>query len=151
MNERTVTITRVFDAPRERVFAAWTRAEHLAHWFGPKGFAVHSCETDPRRGGLFRLCMRAPDGRDYWVRGTFRELVPPERVVILCTAEDHKGVPRLEEVIDVTLAERGGKTELRLLATASGASREAAAMLEGMPKGWAQTINRLDGHLNPDS
>ncbi|HEX2198787.1 MAG TPA: SRPBCC domain-containing protein [Burkholderiales bacterium] len=151
MNERTVTITRVFDAPRERVFAAWTRAEHLAHWFGPKGFAIHSCETDPRRGGLFRLCLRAPDGRDYWVRGTFRELVPPERIVILCTADDDKGVPRLEEVIDVTLAERGGKTELKLLATASGAGHEAAAMLDGMPKGWAQTINRLDGHLNPDS
>ena len=95
--------------------------------------------------------MRAPDGRDYWVRGKFQELVPPQRVVIVCTADDEIGVPRLEEVIDVTLAERGGKTELKLLAPASGASREAAAMLEGMPKGWAQTIHRLDGHLNPDS
>jgi uncharacterized protein YndB with AHSA1/START domain len=49
-HEHTVAVTRVLDAPRERVFAAWTRAEHLAHWFGPKGFAVHSCQADPRLG-----------------------------------------------------------------------------------------------------
>ena len=84
--EYTVNAERVYDAPRERVFAAWTRAEHLAHWFGPRGFAIHSCEADPRPGGLFRLCMRAPDGRDYWVRGSFREVAPPARVVIHCFA-----------------------------------------------------------------
>ena len=150
MKERTVEITRVFDAPRERVFAAWTKAEHLARWFGPKGFTIHSCEADPRPGGLFRLCMRSPQGQDYWVRGVYREIVAPERLVITCTAEDEKGIPRLEEVIDVTFAEQDGKTRLGLKATASGPSAEAAAMLEGMPKGWAQTVNRLDAHLKPN-
>ena len=71
MNQHTVALTRVFDAPRERVFECWTRAEHLQHWFGPNGFTIHSCETDPRPGGVFKLCMRAPDGKDYWVRGRF--------------------------------------------------------------------------------
>jgi uncharacterized protein YndB with AHSA1/START domain len=70
------------------VFAAWTRAEHLAHWFGPRGFTIHSCEADARAGGLFRLCMRSPEGQDYWVRGSFREVLAPERLVIQCSADD---------------------------------------------------------------
>jgi len=78
-NERIVVITRVFNAPRSRVFAAWTEAEHLARWFGPKRFTVPSCETDPRPGGAFRVCMRSPEGRDFWVRGVFRQFVAPER------------------------------------------------------------------------
>src|SRR6202007_439781 len=74
MNERTVAITRLFDAPRERVFAAWTQPEHLARWFGPMRFTVPSCEIDPRPGGVFRVCVRSPKGHDFWVRGVFREL-----------------------------------------------------------------------------
>jgi uncharacterized protein YndB with AHSA1/START domain len=77
MMERTVELTRVFDAPPERVFAAWTDPRHLARWFGPRGFTVHSCEVEARPGGLFRLCSRSPDGKDYWVRGVYRELLPP--------------------------------------------------------------------------
>jgi len=149
MNERTVAITRLFDAPREHVFAAWTRAEHLAHWFGPKRFTVPSCQSDPRPGGAFRVCVRSPEGQDYWIRGVFRVLVAPERLVISCTADDEKGIARLEEVIDVTFAEQGGKTKLTLLVTANGLNTEAAAMLEGMPKTWAQTVDRLDAHLAP--
>ncbi len=59
MNQRIVEVTRVFEAPRERVFAAWTRAEQLARWFGPKGFIVPSCVADPRPGGAFRLVTMA--------------------------------------------------------------------------------------------
>ena len=102
MNEHTVALTRVFDAPRSRVFECWTRAEHLQHWFGPKGFTIHSCETDPRAGGIFKLCLRAPDGRDYWVRGEYREVAAPSHLVISCAADDDKGVERLHEIIDVT-------------------------------------------------
>ncbi len=151
MNQRTVDITRVFDAPRERVFAAWTRPEQLARWFGPKGFTVPSCEADPRPGGAFRLVMRSPDGKDYRVRGSYREVAVPERLVIVCTADDDKGIARLEEVINVTFTERAGRTTLKVHATASGPSAEAAAMLEGMPKGWAQTVDRLGAHLAPNT
>ncbi len=147
MNARTVDITRVFDAPRERVFAAWTRAEQLARWFGPKGFTVASCEADPRSGGAFRLVMRSPDGKDYPVRGSYLEVVAPERLVIACTADDDKGITRLEEVINVTFTERAGKTTLTVHATASGPTAEAAPMLEGMAEGWAQTVDRLGAHL----
>lgn len=141
--EHTVALTRVFDAPREQVFAAWLKAEHLAHWFGPKGFRIHSCETDPRPGGVFRLCMRSPEGKDYWVRGAYREVVAPDRLVIACTADDENGITRLEEVIRVTFAQSGDGTKLTLNATASGSSDVAAAMLKGMDQGWAETIDRL--------
>ena len=143
MNERTVALTRVFDAPRERVFEAWTRAEHLVHWFGPKGFTIHSCTTEPRAGGVFRLCMRAPDGKDYWVRGEFRKLTAPAHLVIHCTADDETGVGRLQETIDVSFTEDRGRTRVALNATARGPSDKAAAMIKGMEIGWAQTIERL--------
>jgi uncharacterized protein YndB with AHSA1/START domain len=141
--EYTVNAVRVFDAPRERVFAAWTRAEHLAHWFGPRDFSIHFCEADARPGGVFRLCLRAPDGRDFWVRGRFREVAAPERLVIECVADDARGVQRLEEVITVWLADEGGKTRLTLQASAAGAGPEAAAMLAGMEQGWSETLERL--------
>jgi len=147
MNEHTVALTRVFDAPRSRVFECWTRAEHLQHWFGPKGFTIHSCETDPRPGGIFKLCIRAPDGKDYWVRGQYREVTAPSHLVIDGAADDEKGVERLQEVIDVTFTESRGRTTVAVNAIARGPSDEAAAMLKGMDKGWAQTVDRLGAHL----
>jgi uncharacterized protein YndB with AHSA1/START domain len=141
--EHTVAVSRVFDAPRERVFAAWTQAEHLAHWFGPRGFHIHSCEADARPGGVFRLCLRSPEGTDYWVRGSYVEVDAPERLVVRCFADDAKGVQRLEETITVHLAADGARTRLTLRATAAGAGPEAAAMLRGMEQGWSETLDRL--------
>jgi uncharacterized protein YndB with AHSA1/START domain len=138
-----VAVTRHYDAPRERVFECWTRAEHLAHWFGPAGFAIHSVVADPRPGGVFRLCLRAPGGADYWVRGSYREVAPPERLVVHCFADDADGVERLSEVITVTLADDRGGTRLTLRAAASGVGDEAAAMLRGMSQGWSETLERL--------
>ena len=142
-HERTVALTRFFAVPRTRVFEAWTRAEQLAHWFGPKNFTAHSCEADARPGGVFRLCMRSPDGKDYWVRGSYREVVAPEHLVIDCTADDEQGAAMLEEVIRVTFTEQGGGTRLELKADAAGPGARAKSALEGMELGWAQTIDRL--------
>ena len=147
MNEHTVVLTRVFDAPRSRVFECWTRAEHVQHWFAPKGFTIHSCETDSRPGGIFKLCMRAPDGDEHWVRGEYREVSAPERLVIVCSATDQRGIERLHETIEVKFTESGGRTTVAVNAVASGAGDEAAAMLKVMDKGWAQTVDRLGAHL----
>ena len=91
--------------------------------------------------------MRAPDGKDYWVRGRFREMDFPHRLVIDCSADNDKGVEQLQEVIDVTFTESGGRTTVALNAVARGPGDEAAAMLKGMDKGWAQTVDRLGTHL----
>jgi uncharacterized protein YndB with AHSA1/START domain len=145
MNEHTVELTRVFEAPRERVFECWTRAEHLTHWFGPKGATIHSCETDPRPGGVFRLSIRFADGSAFRVHGEFREVDAPSRLVITCAADDLDGVEQMREVIAVTFTEAQGRTTVALNARARG--NESAAMLKGMDKGWAQTVERLGTHL----
>ena len=145
--ETTVRLTRVFDAPRERVFAAWTEARRLEQWFGPQGFTLHSCQTDPRPGGVFRICLRSPKGKDYWVHGVYREVAVPEKLVIALTAHDEKDVPRLEELISVSFADEAGRTRLSLHATAAGGGPVAEAMMAGMPEGWNQTVSRLDEHL----
>jgi uncharacterized protein YndB with AHSA1/START domain len=74
-------ITRVFDAPRELVFEVWTKPEHQVHWMGPKDFTVPSCEIDFRVGGAYRTCIVERTGVEYWMRGVYREIVVPEKLV----------------------------------------------------------------------
>src|SRR5580700_2538193 len=86
--EREVTITRLFDAPRELVFQAWTDPQHLAQWWGPKGFSNPICEADARPGGAWRIVMRGPDGAKYPCGGVYREIVESERLVFTNIAYD---------------------------------------------------------------
>ena len=74
--DQVVVITRVFDAPRELVWRAWTECERLMRWWGPKGFTTPFCKIDLRAGGVYRNSMRSPEGKDYWSTGTYREIVP---------------------------------------------------------------------------
>jgi uncharacterized protein YndB with AHSA1/START domain len=78
---RSIIGTRVFDAPRELVFSAWTDPKHLAQWWGPDGFTTTTSAFEFRAGGVWRFVMHGPDGRDYENRITFDEIVPPERIV----------------------------------------------------------------------
>jgi uncharacterized protein YndB with AHSA1/START domain len=78
-SDRELVIQRIFDAPRARVFDAWTKVEHVVNWFGPSEFTAPFCEIDFRVGGSYRICMRAPEGEDHWVSGEYREIVEPER------------------------------------------------------------------------
>ena len=142
-NERTVSFTRIFDAPRELVFKAWTDPKHLAQWWGPKGFTNPVCEVDARPGGAIWIVMRAPDGAEYPMKGVFREVAPPERLVFSATAVDHDGTRHLEELTTVTFAEHHGRTTLTLRAHAVGFSPQAPFMLQGMEQGWSQSLDRL--------
>src|SRR5260370_21490124 len=80
--DRELTLTRVLDAPRELVFRMWTDPQHVAQWWGPMGFTNPVREMDVRPGGALRIGMRAPDGTDYPMIGTYREDVSPERPVL---------------------------------------------------------------------
>ena len=142
-NEFSVEATRLLPATRERVFDCWTRAEHMTHWFAPRGFTVHSVEVDARPGGIFQLTMRAPDGGEHLVRGIYSEVVRPERLVIECSATDEDGAHMLDEVIRVTFAVEGKGTRLNLHATAAGAGENAKRALKGMKQGWNETLDRL--------
>jgi uncharacterized protein YndB with AHSA1/START domain len=141
--KRELVITRLIDAPRELVFEAWTEPKHMAQWWGPKGFTNPVCEMDVRPGGAFRIVMRAPDGVEYPMRGVFREIVTPERLVFTTVAEDRDGNPHLEGLTIVTFAEYDGKTTLTIQTSAVGLTPESARMLEGMEEGWTQSLERL--------
>jgi uncharacterized protein YndB with AHSA1/START domain len=145
--EREVVITRIFDAPRELVFKAWTDPKHVAQWWGPKGFTNPVCEMDVRPGGALRIVMRAPDGAEHPMKGVFREVVELERLVFTNVAVDTQGNHLLEGLTTVTFAEQGGKTKLTVRTSAAGLVSEAAQMLKGMEEGWTQSQDRLEAYL----
>ena len=139
-----VTLVRVLDAPREAVFRAWTDPEHLAKWWGPKGFTAPLCEADARPGGRIRILMRAPDGSDHPMSGEFIEVVPPERVSWIAWPEDLEGFRYAETHTRVTFEEEpGGKTRMTLNSRAVAFIPMGEEMERGMNQGWAESLARL--------
>jgi len=141
--ERTVTLTRVFDAPRELVWRAWTDPKHMAQWFGPHGFTSSVPELNVRAGGALRIVMHGPDGNDYPMKGIFSEVRPPERLVFSNIAIDKDGNHLLEGETTVMLEARGDKTKLTLHTYAKGMVPYAPQMLAGMEAGWSQSLDKL--------
>jgi uncharacterized protein YndB with AHSA1/START domain len=137
-------MTRVFDAPRELVFKAWTDPKHLAQWWGPRGFTNPVCEWDARPGGKIYDVMRAPNGTDYPMGGEFREIVPPEKVVILCGALDEKGKLLFEILHTVTFAEEKGKTKMTLLSRVLKTTPGADKYIGGFEGGMGSSLERLE-------
>ncbi len=153
--EPELVIIRVFDAPRELVFRAWTEPEHLARWWGPNGFTTPFCKVDLRPGGAWHLCMRSPDGRDFWCKGIYREIVVPERIVTTDFFADEEGnlvppthygmsadVPA-EMLLTVTFTEQDGKTKL----TVQQSLPLSLAKSIGAVEGWNQSFDRLAEQL----
>lgn len=140
-------LTRVFDAPRELVWKAWTDPKHLVQWFGPHGFTNPVCELDLRPGGVWRHVMRGPDGNDYPMFTIFREVVVPERLVFLSYVPDREN--SLFEILNIaTFTGQGGKTKFTLEAQVLKSTPEAAPMLAGMEAGWSQSLERLAALLS---
>lgn len=151
-----LVITRVFDAPRELVFRAWTEAEHLAEWWGPRDFTNPVCESDPRPGGRWFICMQWPDGRKIWCGGEYREVDPPERFVAtdcfldedreLVDPVEHYGMPEgtpAEMLMTVTFEEHEGGTKVTLRQGMDATlAREAGAY-----EGWNQSFDKLAEYL----
>ena len=142
--EREITITRVFNAPRALVFKAWTDASELAQWWGPKGFTNPVCELDVRVGGAIRIHMRSPDGSVYPMKGEFRAIVPPERLVFTNIAVDAADKPIIEGLTTVTFIERGGKTTMTLQTRGRAVVDYAVGYLQGMEMGWSGSIDKLE-------
>lgn len=140
-------LTGMFNAPRERVFAAWTQAENLAQWWGPEGFTVSVCEVDARPGGAIRIHMRGPDATEYSMTGVYVEVVPLRRIVFVSSPLDGDGKPLFKMLTTVTFTERENKTRLTLRTRVSRATPAAAPYLAGMEEGWRQTLARLDALL----
>jgi uncharacterized protein YndB with AHSA1/START domain len=137
--------TRIYDAPRELVFAMWTDAAHLARWWGPDGFTTTTSAFDARPGGVWRFVMHGPDGRDYNNLITFDEIVPPERI-----AYHHRGGDAEPVLFRTTVVfeDLGDRTRLTMRGVFPSAAERARVITDhGADKGMAQTLGRLGVHL----
>jgi uncharacterized protein YndB with AHSA1/START domain len=143
-----LTITRLFDAPRSLVWKAWTDPAHMARWWGPKGYDNPVCDLEVRPGGKIHIEMRGPDGTVYPMKGSFDEIVEPERLVLTCGAiEKPDGTFQLEVHTTVTFAEQGGKTKLTMTAHVLRIDPGAEFAGDGMEQGWTESFERLAAHV----
>ncbi|MGA2411313.1 MAG: SRPBCC domain-containing protein [Candidatus Binataceae bacterium] len=141
--ERELTVTRVFDAPRELVWRAWADPDRMACWAGPRGFTMTACEMDSRPGGIFRMSLRSPDGAEHRVRGVYHEIAEGERLVYTWAWVDEKGNSGHETLITVTFADHGEKTKLTL----HQALFESMAARDGHRDGWNSAFDCLAEYL----
>ncbi|PYX28129.1 MAG: ATPase [Acidobacteria bacterium] len=137
--DREIVMTRVFDAPRNLVWDAFTKPELLKRWFGPRGWSMVACEVDLRVGGGFRFVLRGPDGKDMGMRGVYREIVAPERSVHMESFDDYPG----ESQVTGAFVEHEGKTTLT--ATVLYPSKEVRDIViqSGMEHGAAESYDKL--------
>jgi uncharacterized protein YndB with AHSA1/START domain len=142
-----LVVTRLFDAPRDLVFRAWTRQEHAARWWGPQGFTAVSCRLDARPGGEFRIAMRSPEGTVHTKRGVYREVSEPERIVFSYGWEDAHGILGHEMLVTVTFEAFGGCTRLTLRHTGF----ERANERDSHNAGWTSCMERFAEWLASDA
>ncbi len=149
--ERMV-ITRVFDAPRELVWKAWTDPDLAMQWWGPKGFTAPVYKMDFRVGGKFLICMRAPDGQEFWNAGRYHEIVVHEKIVSSMYFSDPEGNKvepaqygieheAIEDALDVVTFEDlgGGRTRLTFV----GNETMENALKSGQVEGWNQILEKF--------
>lgn len=157
--EHAIIITRDFNAPRDLVFKAWTEPERAKLWWGPTGFTTPFFSIDLRPGGTSFSSMRSPEGMDIWSKGTFLEVIVPERIVITDSFADSQGniVPAsyygmtgdnwpLEMLVTVDFEEDNGKTKmiLRHDGIPPGENSEMCRV------GWNQSFDKLDRYLESE-
>jgi uncharacterized protein YndB with AHSA1/START domain len=146
-----MVVTRVFDAPRELVWKAWTDPKYVMQWWGPKGFSCPACEIDFRVGGKSLLCMKTPDGYEGWNAIEYHEIVLHEKIVSSMYFSDSKGNKidpaelGMEEAIDgaydVTLFEDLGNGQTKL--TYIGNEPMQSAKESGQFEGWVETLDKI--------
>jgi uncharacterized protein YndB with AHSA1/START domain len=149
--QKGLVVSRTFNAPRERVWAAWTEPEKIRRWWGPKGFTAPVIEVDLRVGGKYLYDMRSPDGKDYWSAGVFKDIRRPERITVVDSFADEEGniVPAsyyglpgrfpLESWVTVTFEDVEGRTKL----TISQLDSPAGAATEQGIQGWNESLDKL--------
>jgi len=149
--ERMV-ITRIFDAPRELVWRAWTDPKYVMQWWGPKGFSCPACQIDFRVGGKFLYCMRTPDGQEGWNAGEYHEIVPLEKIVYSMYFADSKGNKvaseeygieheAVDDARDVVIFEDIGNGQTKL--TLIGNDQMESAKESGQFEGWVEQLDKI--------
>ncbi|MEQ1947104.1 MAG: SRPBCC domain-containing protein [Bryobacteraceae bacterium] len=141
-SEREIILRRVFHAPRVLVFEMLTKCEHVKRWWGPRSCLMVSCEMDARPGGTWRHVLQMPDGAQRVFKGTYHEIVSPEKIVATeCFDEPRLGSP--EWLATVTLTEHDGKTTLTSRILHPSVQARDGHLGSGMEWGAAETFDRL--------
>lgn len=141
-SDREITLTRLFDAPRQLVFDAMTRPEHVRRWWGilDERYSVHVCDIDLRPGGAWRFVGRGPAG-EFAFRGVYREVDPPDRLVY---TEIYEPFPDAESVVTTLLTEERGKTRLTITSLYPTAEVRDMVLGTGMERGAGISYDRLE-------
>jgi uncharacterized protein YndB with AHSA1/START domain len=142
--DREIIQTRIFNAPRELVFKAWTDPKHVDHWWGPRAFTTKTSEMDLRPGGVWRFVMHSAEHGTFTNKVVFLEIVKPERLVYDHGADDDQG-PHFR--VTVTFTERGQKTELTMRSIFPSAEAREKVIKFGAIEGGKQTLDRFEEWL----
>jgi uncharacterized protein YndB with AHSA1/START domain len=153
-------ISRNFDAPRDRMWNAWSRREQLMQWFGPKGFEMPAAKLDFRPGGVFHYCLEAPNGDEMWGKFAYIEIEPGKQIrLVSCFSDEDGNVTRhplcatwpLEMLSTIIFAEKAGRTTVTIRwapLNPTEAERETfEASHDGMKQGWSGTFDQLADYL----
>ena len=151
-----LVIKRIFDAPCELVWRAWTEAEHVVKWWAPKDHTTPACKIDLRVGGKYLICMRSKEGQDFWITGAYKEIIPNQKLVCSdCFSDEHGNVVPashygmqsdfpLEVEITLLLKDINGKTEITLIHK----GLPAGSMKDMTGIGWNEMFDKLAESLN---
>jgi uncharacterized protein YndB with AHSA1/START domain len=142
----SLTIVRTINAPRERVFSAWTDPALLSQWFIPgTGFTV-TATNDLRRGGSYSITMRNPKGGLHTATGKYMEIAPPERLVFTWTSVENPALAT-DSLVTILLRDLGSKTELTLTHT----QLPNADSVENHTQGWTGCLNSFELFFDPNA
>jgi uncharacterized protein YndB with AHSA1/START domain len=159
MHQRTVVFTHVYDSPRGVLFDLWTCPDLFVLWWGPKDFSNATCELDMRRG-IWHAAVRSPKGVVFPLKGAYREVIQPERIVVACDLGEHLAGwpgplqqdcgaapdrPATELTITVTFEEQGGKTKLIVCNEFPSGVEHETYVAMGMQTWWNESLGRLAG------
>ena len=147
-SEREIRVERVFDAPRDRVFAVYTDPELIPEWWGPRGTTTIVDEMDVRTGGRWRFLTRDSDSNESAFRGAYREISPPERIV---QTFEWEGMPGHVSVETATLEDLGDRTRLVTVSVFHTTEERDGMLGSGMEGGMNETYDRLDEVLAGES
>jgi uncharacterized protein YndB with AHSA1/START domain len=138
-----LVISRTFPAPRALVFKAWSSAEHVKRWFCPEGYTVPAAEIDFRPGGVCTICMRSPEGQDFWSKGAYIEISPPNRLVFTTGIAVGDSQKFTAHTI-VSFEDDGAGTRMTVRQTYDVHDESFLFAIEGAPEGWRTTLDKLE-------
>ena len=146
LSDREIVFTRVFDAPHELVWEAWTDPQQVVQWWGPTGFTTTTHEMEVRPGGVWRFIMHGPDGTDYPNKIVYTEVVRPKRLAFTHGSANESESGQFQ--VTVTFTDQGGKTRFTMRSLfASVEERDKVVREYGAIEGGNQTLDRLAEHL----